>query len=49
MELERVENNALARHVKEEDYQIGWAEAVVLEKEKRMFPRKIIEGTEKGS
>ena len=27
-----------------EDHQIGWAEAVVLEKEKRMFPRKIIEG-----
>jgi hypothetical protein len=44
VEFGRVENNAIARHVKEKEHQIEWEKAVVLEKEKRMFPRKIIEG-----
>ena len=45
VEFEKVENNALARHVKEEGHRIEWAETMILEKKKRMFPRKIIEGT----
>ena len=44
VEFGRVENNVIARHVKEKEHQIEWEKAVVLEKEKRMFPRKIIEG-----
>ena len=39
-----MEINAIARHVKEKEHQIEWEKAVLLEKEKRMFPRKIIEG-----
>ena len=44
VEFGRVESNAIARHVKEKGHRIEWDKAVVLEKEKRMFPRKIIEG-----
>jgi len=44
VEFERVENNAIAKHVKEKGHRIEWNKAVVIEKEKRLFPRKIIEG-----
>ena len=47
VEFERVESNAIAKHVKEKGHKIEWDKAVVLEKEKRMFPRKIIEEIDK--
>ena len=43
----RVESNAIAKHVKEKGHKIEWDKAMVLEKEKRMFPRKIIEEIDK--
>ena len=39
-----MESNAIAKHVKEKGHKNEWEKAVVLEKEKMVFPRKIIEG-----
>ena len=44
VEYERIDYNAIARQVKEE-HKVDWENAVVLEKERRQIPRKILEGT----
>jgi hypothetical protein len=38
----RIINNTIAKHVEEKDHQTDWDNAVVLEKERRLFSRKIL-------
>ena len=40
VDYERIDYNAIARHVKEEGHKIDWESAVVLEKERMKIPRK---------
>ena len=42
-EFRRISNSAIARHVEEFNHEIDWEKAICLGKEKRLFPRKILE------
>ena len=41
--VRRISNSAMARHVEEFDHEIDWEKTIGLEKEKILFPRKILE------
>ena len=43
VEFRRISNSAIARHVEEFNHEIDWDKAICLKKEKRLFPRKILE------
>ena len=43
VEYEKISNNAIARHVGEFNHEIDWEKTICLEKEKRLFPWKILE------
>ena len=43
VEYERISNNAIARHVGEFNHVNVWEKTICLEKEKKLFPRKVLE------
>ena len=43
VEFRRISNSAMARQVEEFNLEIDWDKAMCLEKEKKLFPRKILE------
>ena len=47
VEYEWISNNAIARHIGEFNHEIDWEKTICLEKEKRLFPGKILECTYK--
>ena len=46
MEFRKTRNSAIARHLEEFNHEIDWDKAKCLDKEKRLFPRKILESAQ---